>query len=295
MHAAHSVFGVMAVRTAMCIIMMGMMFMFPADSAKSARQALRLWGLDVVPSLFPYMVLCRMLSAQLCRYGIPVSMAAVGFGLLGGSPSGAAVLSGGGACASMRQMYALCALTGTISPMFLLSTVGKWMEDAGISGAMLLWAHVLGAGLCALIVRYCMRKKDWASPAHAGGGSRQNADPIGQSISAVFRVGGCIVFYSVVAGMVRHVPGMNALTISLAHAALEVSGGLHAIAELDLPPVWKATLLASASGFSGISILSQNLVFLRPLGIRMQSLVYIALLRSGCAAAAMLTLYIVLG
>ena len=78
----------------LCAGLMILMLRFPETSALAARDALRLWSIDVVPSLFPYMVLCRMLSGRLKQRGIREETAAAFLGLLGGSPSGAAALAG---------------------------------------------------------------------------------------------------------------------------------------------------------------------------------------------------------
>ena len=46
-------------------------------------------------------------------------------------------------------------------------------------------------------------------------------------------------------------------------------------------------LLAASGGFAGLSILAQNLVFLRPLGVSLPALAGIAVLRALFAALAM--------
>lgn len=272
--------------------MLAMMLRFPAECGEAARQAIRLWGLDIVPSLFPYMVLCRMLSSRLYTCGIPVSVSAAVLGLLGGSPSGSAVLAGYGCPNSRRKTYALCVLTGTISPMFLLGTVSTWIADSGISGTMLLASHVAGAFLSAAVVFFCIREKNIPLSCAGIGQRIQTEDPIRQSIEAVFSVGGYIVFYSIIASLIGRIRGLNQAAASIIHALLEISGGMRAISLLNVQPEAKAVMLAAASGFSGLSILSQNWVFLKALGIQMRELIGLAILRSLFAACVMLLLMI---
>lgn len=76
-----------------------------------------------MPSLFPYMVLCKTLSSRLKKSRIPSVPLVLTLGLLGGSPSGAAMISAASDTMSRRQCVFLSALTGTISPMFFLSTL----------------------------------------------------------------------------------------------------------------------------------------------------------------------------
>lgn len=285
------VFGVRNMRTVFLIIVLAMIMLFPRESTEASRQSLQIWGLDVVPSLFPYMVLCRMISGQLQTAGVPVTAATTVLGLIGGSPSGAAVLAGYGGCISKRKLYALCGLCGTISPMFLLGTVDRWFALSGISGRMILAAHLSGAVLCAIIVYTVTKEKEVVSHSPAQCVYSPDHDPIGKSIEAVLRVGGYIVFYSMIASMLRRLPWMNSLTMAVLHAVLEISGGLYAISSLDISPFLKAMILSAVTGFSGISILSQNYVFLRMNGITMKDLLCMGVLRGLCSAVVMLILF----
>ena len=81
-------------RIAYCLLMMLVMLLFPGSTGEAARSALQTWVLSVVPSLFPYMVLCRMLASQLAGSRLPPALLVAALGLAGGSPSGAATLSG---------------------------------------------------------------------------------------------------------------------------------------------------------------------------------------------------------
>ena len=48
-----------------------LILLMPDISSSAARSALGIWGLDVVPSLFPYMVLCRLIADRLRRKCLP--------------------------------------------------------------------------------------------------------------------------------------------------------------------------------------------------------------------------------
>lgn len=265
-----------------------LMLLYPDISIQSAREALRLWSTDVIPSLFPYMVLCRLISGHLRRHHISAGIAAVFLGFIGGSPSGSAVLSGYSPEIPRRNLLSLCAITGTLSPMFLLGTAGAWMPE-GFTGWMLLVSHTGGALLTAALILIIKDKKRVVF--HRTQEKQQvhmEADPIEQSISSVFHVGGCIVFYSVLASLICSFPGMNEFSSSIIHAIMEVSGGMYAVSRLPLSPAVSAVLLSAASGFSGLSILSQNLVFLSPLGIKIADLLFIGMIRAFLSACIML-------
>ena len=272
---------------------MAALLLLPQPGIQAAKDALCIWSRDVVPSLFPYMVFCRLLAARLRRAHMPAAPAAAVLGMLGGSPSGASVLAAYGDRLSRRDLMSLAAMTGTISPMFLLHTVGQWAADPRL-GRQLFLSHVIGALAAALCICRLWSGMPRAACADAPGPSAEaGADPIAHSVLAILNVGGCIVFYSVIAGLAGQLPWLQGTAGAVMHAALEAAGGMHALAASSQPPVLRAVLLAAASGFSGLSILSQNLVFLRPFGVRMVHLISFGLLRgliAGCAMALMLLL-----
>ncbi|MGN0996750.1 MAG: hypothetical protein ACI4PG_07555 [Candidatus Ventricola sp.] len=256
----------------------------PGSGAQAARQALGIWGLDVVPSLFPYMVLCRLLSERLRRARLPAAPAAAVLGLMGGSPAGASVLAAYAGNLPDSVLLPLCALTGTISPMFFLGTMDAWLSDRLLC-RMLLASHWAGAG-CAAAAVYLLTRRRGDKPMRptqdAGPG-----DAIAQSVQAILSVGGCIVFFSVAAEMIRSLPLVGDLFGALMHAGLEAAGGMHALCAVPCAAHTRAMLMAAAGGFTGLSILTQNLVFLRPLGVSLPVLTGIAVLRALFAALAM--------
>ena len=264
---------------------------FPQVCMASALEALRVWGLSVVPSLFPYMVFSRLLSSALHRRGVPAALCVPLLGLAGGSPSGSAALSG---CArssvlSRRTLYSLAALTGTISPMFFLGTLQSWSGDALLARRLLL-CHLFGAGIaaaCAFLFAGAQHVQP--SPAQSSPPSLvQEESPIVQSVQAVLNVGGCIVVYSVLAACASLLLPSSATALrAVLHAALEAAGGAHALIAAPLPTGIRAVLLAAMTSFGGLSILTQNALFLRPLGLRLPRLALYGLLRALGAAALM--------
>lgn len=273
------------------LVVLLLLIVFPQHTSGSAAAALRIWGLDVVPSLFPYMVLCRLLSERLRQRSVPAALVSVLLGLLGGSPSGASVIAAYSGRLSQRSLLALCALTGTISPMFMLGTIHAWTQNTPLCRLLLL-CHLLGAVCTGGIVFLACKNKDSVKDAPS---SFASSNPITQSIDAILQVGGCIIFYSVLAGLLGLLPFLSESLRAALHSLLEISGGIHALCTAAMPPRLRAVLMASLCGFSGFSILSQNHAFLFQLGIRMTQLLVFALLRaaiSGCLMAVLFAVFI---
>ncbi|MBQ7886319.1 MAG: hypothetical protein IJ313_05430 [Clostridia bacterium] len=269
------------------LLVIAFLILFPSDTADTALEAMRIWGTSIVPALFPYMVFSRLLCKSLQTLSLPAEPAAVLLGMLGGSPSGAAVIAAQSEWLSPGSVYPLCTLAGTISPMFILGTVQSWTGDARLC-RLLLVCHWLSALLSAGIVWMLCRRKAQSFRFTSSSVSSALSNPIVQSIDAILQVGGCIILYSVLSGILGRILSPFPFMQPFVHAALEISGGVHAICQIRLTDSAKHVLLAAALGFGGLSILSQNHALLRPLGIRMRHLFSFAVMRSAASALLMI-------
>ena len=263
------------------------LIMFPSATADTAKQALMLWAANIVPTLFPYMVFSRLLCMSLETIRFPIPALCAVLGLLGGSPSGAAVIASNRHAFSKRALLTLCALCGTISPMFILGSIQAWTGQPAVC-CRLLGVHWLSSALCAWAVWVFHPQRPQNSDAYrTQKRSAESSNPIQQSIDAVFQIGGCIILYSVLAGMLGKILQPIPWLQPIIHAMLEISGGVHAILSSAFTPNTKAVLLSTSLGFSGFSILSQNHMLLKPLGISMHRLILFAILRAATSALLM--------
>lgn len=242
----------------------------------------------MLPALFPYMVCCQLVAASpaLARLGRPLTPAMrrlfrcpgaaaplALLGMMGGSPSGARLIAL--QCAQGRHSRAqaerMACLTGTVSPMFVLSALPAW---AGLPqcGWLLLGAHWAGALLVALCFARLIREEAApppASPAQPSGRSPQLGEVISASAQVMLTVGGCIVLGTVASALLaRLLPFLPAETAAALHAVLEMAGGSAELAALGLPKRGLLAALAATISFGGLSILAQNLAFLAPAGVR---------------------------
>ncbi len=266
-------------------LLLACMVLFPAAAAGAALHGFKIWATSVLPALFPYLVCCQLLAAT----GAPLTLLA----LLGGSPTGAKLIALRRASGGLSRARAerLACLTGTVSPMFLLSTLPLWM-DAPRAGWPLLLAHWGGAlltgGLFAPFLRDEAQGAKKAAPI-----VKPSARPVrlsfGEAVTgaaqASLAVGGCIAVCTVAAKLLPcALPGLGALPAAILHAALEMAGGSAALASLGFPA--RATLMAMAAtaSFSGLSILAQNLTFLSPVGVRGWVLICARLVHAALAA-----------
>lgn len=269
------------------MIVIACLLLFPDDTSKAAFDALHIWGTSVVPVLFPYMLFSRHLSRALSAKNLPPIPTAIVLGILGGSPSGAVILNTYAPRLPPRTVYSLSALTGTISPMFILGTLRSWTNDPSLCGSLLL-CHWAGAAITAAIIYLLDKPKGELPAANLVQPALSNDNPMTQSIDAILQVGGNIISCSVLSVVCRKLAFFLPCLQPLIHAVLEVSGGIHAILRIHLLPTTTSITLSAALGFSGISILSQNHFFLFHSGIRMMHLLSFAALRAFVSALCMI-------
>lgn len=245
--------------------LMGCMLVFPREAAGAALAALTVFARSVLPALLPFSVCAQLLTAGhsisadlLCLLALP-----------GGSPTGARLFAQ--APLSPAEARRCAVLTGTLSPMFFLSTLSDWLDDPR-KGAGLLAVHLLSALLCGLFFRHKPQGRIALPPVTI-------PQALAQSAQAMLTVAGAIVLGAVAARMLRCAlplpPGMAAVL----HAFLEVTGGCHALITLALP----LPLLAALLSFGGLSLLLQNAAFWQQKGLGVAALAALALPRAAIA------------
>ena len=218
----------------------------------AASAACRLFVTAVLPGLFPYMVLSLMLLSRVKRTS-PGLLMLLGWG--GGSPTGARLLP---LCPGLprQKQIRLAVSCATMSPMFLLGTVGGWL-DAPAAGVVVLLSVLLGGWLAGLAAGCASRPQ-----AEEASSSATPMQPLSfgaaveQSARTMLLVCGTMVMLRVFAALAAELlPAAWALPVT---TLLEVTTGTAEIAALPLPLILRTALIAGATGFGGVAILLQN-------------------------------------
>lgn len=124
--------------------MMALLLLRAPETMAAAEAACALFVRSVMPGLFPYLTLSQMLVSRCGRDMQPGMLMLLGW--CGGSPTGARLLAMQGS-RPHREQKALAVSCATMSPMFLLGTIGSWLNSR-IAGAIVLLS-VLAGGCCA--------------------------------------------------------------------------------------------------------------------------------------------------
>lgn len=218
---------------------------------EAASAACRLFVTAVLPGLFPYMVLSQLLISRVKRLS-PALVMALGWG--GGSPTGARLVRL--ERFSRREQVRLLVSCATMSPMFLLGTLGGWL-GSGIAGLVVLASVIAGGWVTGGIaatrqVELGIRNSEL--------GMESVPLKFGEAVEASARtmllVCGTMVMLRVFAALAGEVlPDWAALPVT---TLLEVTTGAASIAALPLPLPWRTALLSGATGFGGAAVIMQN-------------------------------------
>ncbi len=280
------------------LALLAALLVYPSAAAEGARSGLSVCAGVVVPSLFPFLVLSALLSAQglpaalarllgppLARLGLPPEAAAPFLlGLCGGYPVGAdavarLVREGTISPEEGARLLPVCNNTG---PGFIIGTAGGAVFGSVRVGALLYLSHVLAA--CTLALRPGARAKARPIPRGAlPAPVRADVFPscIAAAASVTLNLCGYVVFFSVLGALLRGAGVFSALagavsvrfgaemrwSAALLAGLLELGGGVAAMRGMPAHPA-NLALTAFLLGFGGLSVHAQTLAAVSGTNIR---------------------------
>lgn len=272
--------------------------------AASCRDALRLCGEVIIPSLFPFFVMSLLLN----KLGLPqlvssvlapaagrlfgvsgAGASALIIGLTGGYPLGAAyiadMLSSG--VIARREGERLLAFCNNSGPAFIMGAVGAGVFASARVGVYLYITHILAAVLTGVIMRLLARGEEISAPgkteARSAPASFGEALPeaVRGAVSAVLNVCGFVVAFSVLVGVLDR-EGFFSLAVgriaaltgwelrwtrALLTGLLELGGGVGAMHGLGISPA-NLALAAFLVGWGGVSVHFQTASVIAESGIK---------------------------
>lgn len=232
--------------------MMALLLFRSAETMAAAEAACALFVKSVLPGLFPYLVLSQMLVS---RFGCGMKPAVLMLlGWCGGSPTGARLLSMRGTD-SPRVQKALAVSCATMSPMFLLGTIGNWLNSRAAGAIVLL--SVLAGGFCAgrLAARVGKSPSEAAASPCAAAQPLSFARAVEESARTMLLVCGTMLLLRVFAALTDLLPEACRLPMT---TLLEVTTGAVQLAQLPIPLPLRLALLSAATGFGGCAVVMQN-------------------------------------
>lgn len=257
-------------------VLLLLLFCMPEAALRGASAALHSCAGQIIPALFPFLLLCEWLTANpdLDRLGrplAPIAQFACGqrscgstllLGWLGGFAAGAQAIGGAYRRGQLTvlQAEALLPLCITVSPAFIFVTVGQLMLHSRRLGLALLGAIFGSNLLCGLLAgRWWLLKA--AAPAAGGSptpASHTSSSPgfsacAARAAQSMLTICALVVFFGAVNGILAQLPGLHRL-YCLVCALLEVTNGCLQLSRL---PAGRVFACCGALSWMGLSALAQ--------------------------------------
>ena len=259
------------------LVVLCALLMFSQAVLPAAADAALLWWTRVLPALLPYLILtglavrCRPRLPRLFRLH-PYALTSLLLGAIGGYPVGARVLGEGLASGALSESDArrFSLFASLPSPSFLMTVTALGLFDCP-AAVPVLCAAVYGTALLVLLL-FGFRPSDAAPPAARTLSASDVTGAIEDGLSAILRIGGCIVLCRCLAALLEAAGAMRMLCALLPwdenviRAAviglLEMTSGTAAAAALPLPLGVRLPLCVFLQMFGGASVLLQIRCFL---------------------------------
>lgn len=271
----------------------------PGEAADGVKQGLSVCGGVIVPSLFPFLVLSRLLAAYgvpellagycgpvLLRLGLsPYAAAPLLIGLLGGYPAGAAALAA--ECRenliSPKEAERLLPCCNNTGPAFLIGAAGSVVFRSARVGIVLYLGHILSALTVALLL--CRAKTTPSAPTLRQPGHANAENCFTESVLAagetVLHICAFVLFFSALSALLRTVGILSVLSSrfarlsgmglqasnALLYGLIELGGGIAALSGLPVT-AGNGMLCGFLIGFGSLSVHAQTAAVLSGTGIR---------------------------
>lgn len=259
-----------------------------------------LWGKAVLPALFPFFFLSKMLTElgsvrYIAKYFEKITqklfkVAGIGsyayiMSIFSGYPVGAKITSElyENGYISYIDMHKLCAFCSTSGPLFIIGTVGVGMLQDKVAGFIIFVCHIIGAILNGILWRnYCPKRADkieWTTPIKKEINDDLLSYSVSNSVMSIAIVGGYIALFCMfvdvgintgILGAIANIfsfpldlIGLDSdYVLALAIGAVEITRGSLEISKIALNPEFMIVLITALISFGGISTHLQSLSFL---------------------------------
>ena len=273
-----SVFSVIIIFLMICLIVS------PLKYINAATYGIMLWADNLLPALFPFFVLSKMLIdlnffdkfthkltpiMEKC-FGVNGSASYIFcISILSGYPLGSKLVLDAFNSKKINQIEAfrLTSITSVSGPLFIIGTVGTSMLQNTICGYIMIIAHILGALLNGLTYKKYLPKnlKNITTIQTQNKNNKTNilTDAISSSIESLLVIGGLVcVFYVGIQAINTFVP-VNAIIQGL----IEITNGCNQISISSYPLILKTIICCAVITFGGLCTHAQAMFFLKQCNI----------------------------
>ncbi|CUP54804.1 Uncharacterized protein conserved in bacteria [Turicibacter sanguinis] len=292
----------------------------PAPIIAATKTGFITWAEKVVPSLFPFFVLTRLMIYYQVPQLIgklltplfksllhlsPITFFVMFLSMISGNPSGSKMARDyyDQHLISAKEMEGLMYFCNFASPLFILGTVGVVLYQSTTIGYLLLIAHLLGSIAVFICCYPLLRSKETIRQVTVQFPNQSFSailiDCIESSLQTLIRVGGIIVFFYIISetfniieitqlfNVIMHpfIEDIGLASIEpLVAGILEFTQGVTKVSQTTAPLQTKLVLTAFIISFTGLSVHTQSFMFAKNLNIPYLKYFIMRLLH-GCTSA----------
>ena len=276
------------------------MLISPKLSIDACLNGIVVWGNTLVPSLFPFFFITKLLSEfgilnKIGKFLSPITQKLYNvpgeggyiyvMGIISGYPVSSKITSDlyKTKVISRGQACRIVAFTSTSGPLFIIGSVGIGMFFSYKAGIIILVSHILGATLNGLIYRNYMTDEIFEKSNTTNIKHSDNIleDSMISSIKSVLIVGGYVCFFFMVITIINYCGLFNPINLvvsklfnvpysnisSITNGIIEMTKGCFDLS-LTTTSIKTMTILGtSLISFGGLSIFLQALTFLKNFNI----------------------------
>lgn len=278
----------------MCIILL----FKPIVYAKTCLNALSVWTFNILPVLFPFFILTRMIvnldsfsNNKLDKFFNKIyhspsgSLNTLFLSTLSGYPMGAKLI-----CSmhenqkitnnDAKKMMSFCSVSG---PMFMLGTVGLSMLHSFKAGLIILISNIVASLLNGLIYRGGQSKDQKVPIINKKQEKNILSDCVYDSLISILMVGSYVVLSFLIIEVlcqthiiellsrfiscVFNIQHSQDVVESILKGSIEITSGILSISTTKTPLFLKTIISSGLVGFGGFSIMMQSMNFLSKLKI----------------------------
>ncbi len=269
----------------------------PSESIKYALAGAKLFVTAIIPTTFPFMVICNLLMSFdgikiyskvlgpiICK---PLKLSysssfAIVVSLLCGYPLGAKYSTElyKNKNISHSEFKRLLNIASNVGPLFLVGAVGTAMLENTTLGYILLIPNYLSIFIMGIITI----KKEELAPLFEENPSYNNKpknlgetikNSIQDALNTILLIGGYVIMFSVIINIIKHNPISNIIGYELGKitaipkelltgfflGSIEITNGCNIVSSSDVSMLSKLCILSFFSSFGGLSVIAQTSSF----------------------------------
>lgn len=249
------------------ILLVLLFSVFESTVIDSVKHSLNMCYTSVIPSLFPFFILCEFIMALLSQFRssgtVPVYLSSLVTGFPTGVKNVCTLYKNG--VIDRKRATALLHCTANASPAYIVAFIGICIIKSRKAGIILLISQVLSSFACAVFFGCFKRTEKVSSRINVINITDVACESISSSVSACLYVCGYIIFFGVIADIVSvlGIPDIIASILpyfpkeqinSTVIGLIELTRG---ISMLDFTSQSAIITAAVILGFSGISVILQ--------------------------------------